>query len=262
MPIYHNCQQRSAEWFILRLGRPTASDFDRIVTPTGKLSKQAPAYMHKLLAEQMLGRVIEEKPYQSEWMERGERLEESAVKAYEMLRNVEVQHVGFVTVASGRYGCSPDGLTSESGLELKVPKPNTMMSYLLDPASLAEGYAPQIQGCMMICERDHWDPFAYHEEMPPVLYRIDRDEKYIAILKDSLEAFCDLMAERRAHLEAAYGKFPEPVAFDPGAKCEHCLATYESRFIGDICGNCMGTIVAKGAPGALGVTLEDLERSF
>ena len=246
MPIYHEVAQRSAAWHILRLGKPTASSFDRIVTPKGKLSAQAKDYMQKLLAEQMLGRVIEEKPYKSECMERGERLEEDAVKAYSLLREVEVRKIGFVTVDSGLYGCSPDGLCGDDGgLELKIPAPQTHVGYLLNPASLAEGYAPQIQGCMLVCERDHWDPFSYHEHLPPVLYRIKRDEPYIKILRESLGVFCDTMAEMRLKLEREHGPFPEPQVFDPTARCASCRRVYESKYIGTNCSACEGTIVSQ-----------------
>ena len=44
------CQQGSVEWFEARLGIPTASEFSRIVTPTGKLSASRHAYMGELLA--------------------------------------------------------------------------------------------------------------------------------------------------------------------------------------------------------------------
>ena len=48
-------QQGSAEWVKARLGIPTASQFSRIITSTGKLSGQADGYMHELLAESLLG---------------------------------------------------------------------------------------------------------------------------------------------------------------------------------------------------------------
>ena len=43
------CQQGSVEWFEARLGIPTASEFSRIVTPTGKLSAARVTYMGELL---------------------------------------------------------------------------------------------------------------------------------------------------------------------------------------------------------------------
>jgi len=258
MPIYHQIEQRSARWHRLRLGIPTASNFDRIVTPKGKLSSQAPAYMHRLLAELMVGRVIEDTPYQSEWMERGERLEEGARQAFTLITGVEVRPGGFVTVESGRYGCSPDGLTDDSGLELKIPKLLTHVGYMLDPASLLEGYAPQVQGCMMICERDTWHVCSYHDEVQPVIVKAKRDDKYITVLRDSLEAFCDTTVACRLKLEQTYGPFPEPKEFAPGAQCDTCPASYEVNLIGTPC-QCGGLIVARDDPGALGAQMADLD---
>ena len=242
----HQCAQRSAQWHLLRLGLPTASNFSSIVTPKeGKLSKQAGAYAHKLLAEQMLGRVIEDKPYQSEWMERGERLEEEALKAYSMLKDVEVRQVGFVTVDSGRYGCSPDGLTDGGGVELKIPAPGTHMGYLLNPASLAEGYAPQVQGCMLICDRDVWDIVSYSPEMPPVIHRVKRNEEYVRNLRDALEAFADTLLAARVKLEALYKPFPAPELFEMGGRCCACGVAYEKKYVGTECERCRSLIVSQ-----------------
>jgi len=37
--IIHEVEQNTPEWLTLRLGIPTASMFDKIVTPAGKFSK-------------------------------------------------------------------------------------------------------------------------------------------------------------------------------------------------------------------------------
>ena len=48
----------SVEWHEARLGIPTASEFSRIVTPTGKLSAARATYMGELLAEWALGEPV------------------------------------------------------------------------------------------------------------------------------------------------------------------------------------------------------------
>lgn len=247
MAIYHEVAQRSAAWHILRLGKPTASSFDKIVTPkTAKLSASATPYMHRLLAEQMLGRVIEEKSYQSEWMERGDRLEEEARKAYSALKEVEVAQTGFVTVDSGRYGASPDGLVgTEGGFEMKIPAPHTHMGYLLKPDLLTEGYGPQLQGGMLICEREWWDILSYHPEMPPVIVRVKRNEEFIKVLRDSLDSFCDVMSDMRVKLERDYKPFPEPQIFEAGGRCSACGRQYETKDIGMQCSNCESLIISQ-----------------
>jgi hypothetical protein len=56
-----NVIQGSAEWFDARCGKPTASRFSAIVTPTGKptASKERRAYMLELLAERLTRRTAE-----------------------------------------------------------------------------------------------------------------------------------------------------------------------------------------------------------
>ena len=44
-------EQRSPEWIAARVGIPTASSFDRIITKTGKASSAAQGYIEDLVAE-------------------------------------------------------------------------------------------------------------------------------------------------------------------------------------------------------------------
>ena len=49
--IRHNCKQGGPEWNELRLGRPTASLFERIITPAkAEMSKQSDGLLHQLVA--------------------------------------------------------------------------------------------------------------------------------------------------------------------------------------------------------------------
>ena len=56
--IRHNVVQRSDAWHQLRAGIPTAYNFHKIITPSGKASDQAEKYQYFLLAEWALGRAI------------------------------------------------------------------------------------------------------------------------------------------------------------------------------------------------------------
>ena len=51
MKIYPELLQQSEEWFRVRKGRITASNADRILTPTGKDSSQWDGYAIELVAE-------------------------------------------------------------------------------------------------------------------------------------------------------------------------------------------------------------------
>ena len=112
MARYYQIDQRSREWFAAKLGKPSASNAHKLVTPKGKLSTQAEGYMHTLIAELMLGHPIETP--ETQWMIRGTELEEAAMRAYEFQSGNETMDGGWVTTDDGRYGCSPDRLIGDN----------------------------------------------------------------------------------------------------------------------------------------------------
>src|SRR3990167_1730476 len=94
--IIHNCIQGTPEWLRLRAGIPTASNFDKIVTPGGKASDSAEKYRLLLLAERLIGEPVDDKGY-SHWMDRGSEMEAEAVRFYEFQRDIETVKIGFIT---------------------------------------------------------------------------------------------------------------------------------------------------------------------
>ena len=210
MARYYQIDQRSREWFAAKLGVPSASNAHKLVTPKGKLSTQAEGYMHTLLAELMLGHPIETP--ETAWMVRGTELEESAMRAYEFQSGNETEDGGWVTTDDGRYGCSPDRLIGNDGvLELKCPAPHTHVRYLIE-GCMDDEKRPQVQMQMLVTGRAWVDLVSYHPELPIVITRVERDEEYIVLLANVLDAFCDQIAGQRKQLEAQYGPFPEPPA--------------------------------------------------
>jgi len=135
MPNIHNVQQGTPEWMALRAGIPTASMFDKIVTATGKLSKQSRDYKVWLLAERVMGRPIETKKTAA--MIRGTEFEQEAVDFYQAVKEVKTEVIGFVTTDDNRIGASPDRWAGSDGeLEIKVPEPQTHMAYFLAQAGI------------------------------------------------------------------------------------------------------------------------------
>jgi putative phage-type endonuclease len=188
MAITHNVEQGTFEWLAVRLGIPTASDFDKIITSTGKASTQTTAYAHKLLAEILTGKPVEtfEK---TEWMERGVLLESSAVQFYEVKNDVETVKVGFVTDDKRTMGCSPDRLVGDDGLlEIKCPAPHTHVGYML-AGKVDRKYWPQLQGQLLVSGRKWVDWMSYHPEMQPVIVRVERDEEFIKAMHASIQQF-------------------------------------------------------------------------
>ena len=191
--IVHDVEQGTQEWLRLRLGVPTASRFGDIYTGSGKASASADAYMYTLLAE-----IVANEPQQgfvSDAMERGTMMEPEAVSAYEIIRDVTTKIIGFVTNAEGTIGCSPDRM----GLEVKCPALHTHLKYLVDN-KLPTKYIPQVQGCILLCEADHWDFMSYHPDARPLIVRVDRDEKYISELSKHLQQFLGKLNGARASI--------------------------------------------------------------
>jgi hypothetical protein len=208
--IHHRVEQGSEPWLLLRLGIPTASNFHKIVTPTGKFSTTSRKYAYHLVAEKLLNQSLEDigNLY---YVARGKELEPQAVKMYEFERDVETEPCGFLTTNDMRMGCTPDRLIagSAAGLELKCPAPQTHVCYMLE--GFGDDYTPQAQGQLLIGELDWVDRYSYHPELPPVLVRTYRDEAYIKTLADALDRFCDTKDEMLGRVRALgyFGERPK-----------------------------------------------------
>ena len=175
-------EQRTPEWYAERLGVPSASQFHRIITPTGQASKQVDGYINELVAE----KVTQQQAYvhETEAMKRGTELEPLARENYEFITDYDVSEIGFCKHDKLEIGASPDGIIDlpdgkVAVLEIKCPQANTMVEYLRD-AILPPKYKPQVQGQLWITEADHAYFFAFHPDFVPLLVKVERDEDYIA----------------------------------------------------------------------------------
>lgn len=198
--IIHNMEQGSEEWHGIRCGIPTASNFGKILSATGKPSTSASSYMDSLLADWLAGQPVD--IVQSTlWMERGTELEAEARQAYSFITGNEVQQVGFCMEDGGRWGCSPDGLIGEDGgLEIKCPKASTLVGYY-HMLRCPSDYRPQIQGCMMVTGRQWWEFFAYHPALRPLIVRVKRDDEYIKKQEEALTKFVEKMEAKKETLK-------------------------------------------------------------
>lgn len=193
------CEQRSDEWYRARMGIPTASKFDMILSPTGKASSQWERYVNQILAEEIAGRPFE--GYQSAAMIEGQNRETESMAYYEMVNKVEVRRVGFIHDLPRTKGCSPDFLVGEDGIgELKNPEPHTHVNYLLNPGALTKDYVSQVQGSLCVTERQWCDIISYVPDLPTVIERIGRNEGYIQSLDHALRDFNMKLAVLREKL--------------------------------------------------------------
>ena len=177
--------QGTPEWLASRLGCPSGSGFDKLVTATGKPSTQAEGYINQLIAELLTGETTYVKV--NEWMARGTELEPMARDYYTLATGNEVQEVGFCKHDILEAGVSPDGLIGDNGgLEIKCPAPATHVAYLRGNR-LPTKYLQQVMGCLWITEREFWDFVSYNETMPALITRVHRDDKYIELLAAEVE---------------------------------------------------------------------------
>jgi len=191
------CEQGSPEWFLARRGIPTASCFDRILTPKQcKPSAQAEEYIAELIGDLYNPGVPDRaENFTTRAMQNGIDLEPEARRWYEMHVDQDVQRVGFVVSDCGRWGCSPDGLVGEDGLlELKCPMLKTQVKYLL-AGTLPDEYRCQVHGQLIVTGRK-WVDFASYASarLQPLLIRVEPDA-FTDKLRTALEAFSERYAE-------------------------------------------------------------------
>lgn len=211
--IILDVEQGSPEWAAARVGIPTASQFDRILTPKSmKPSASAEKYAWELLAAQILGHEID--GASTGFMARGTILETKAVDYYEFDRDVETEKIGFVLRDDRRVGCSPDRLVGTAGLlEIKVPSAASHIGYLLDDEGI--GYKCQVQGQLWLTDRAWCDTISYNPEMPNAIIRQYRDEKFITALIAGVDAFLGMLDEMKIKLITAGHFEPDALGVIP-----------------------------------------------
>ncbi|MCW1885600.1 YqaJ viral recombinase family protein [Luteolibacter flavescens] len=193
-------EQRTEQWFRARAGRPTASQFSRIVTPTGKDSEQWDDFALELVAQCI-------RPDEVEWTgnrhtDRGEELEPAARDLFREMMDLDVREVGFITRADEVIGCSPDALVYQrgaahplAGLEIKCPLAKHHARYLVEGV-LPDAYRAQVHGSMAVTGLRWWYFMSYCPGLVPFVLRVEWDS-YTDKLAGALDRFLVFYAERR-----------------------------------------------------------------
>lgn len=173
-----DCEQGSEEWLQARLGIPTATGFENIVTATGKKSSSQIKYMAELIEESIIG--LQDESFKSRFMERGNQLEPLARSAYEFVTGNTVTQVGGVYLDDKKeVMVSPDGLIPElkKGLEIKCPKMSTHIRYLLE-GGLPSEYVIQVQANLWVTGYETWDFVSYcpeYQKQTLYLFTVERN---------------------------------------------------------------------------------------
>lgn len=188
-------QQGTPEWFALRLGKATGSNFDACLAK-GKGTAEATTrrnYRVKLALERLNGAVISSN-FKSAAMEQGTEREPYARLAYENATGRLVEEVPFVPHKFLMAGVSPDGLVGDDGLlEIKCPSPATHWEYLKLTTEPPAEYKWQVYGQMLVTGRKWCDFASYSSEFPPELQlhvvRVNWDDAVISELDAGLSKF-------------------------------------------------------------------------
>jgi len=182
-----DCEQGSEDWFRVRMGLITASEFGTLLMQGrgGGDSKTRRTYMLKLMGERLTGDPMYH--YQNDHMERGHVQEPEARDMYAFMKDVEPRRVGFLR--NGNVGCSPDSLIGDVGmLEIKSKLAHIHLDVVLGDAVPNEHMA-QIQGQLWVAEREWCDFVSYCPKLPLFVKRVHRDEKQIAAIKKAVDIF-------------------------------------------------------------------------
>ncbi len=202
--------QYSPGWWDTRRGVPTASEFNRILTPAKwQHAAGAETYACELVGQLYDIAYGQPNDYATTAMKNGTIMEPEARRFYSLETGSDVTQVGFCMTDDGRFGCSPDGLVGDDGgLELKHPLPATQVEYLI-AGVVPPKYMAQIHGSLLITKRSYWDFLSYYPGMEPLLIRVTPDEKTVA-LAEALETFWKRLTEIRTKIAGT---------LDPVAAC-------------------------------------------
>ena len=184
MSIFHDdIMQGTDEWYNIRLGKLTASDFHVML---GK-SQTKTDKLWEIIAERLTGDTDQE-PFTGFAAERGKILEAEARRMYSAINDCGVRETGFVEPDEdnpwyGFVGSSPDGLIGEDGgLEIKCYYAKNFLQYT-EPVEgggrvityIKPEVKTQIQFNLMITGRKWWDLMYYHPRFPVAIQRIEPD---------------------------------------------------------------------------------------
>lgn len=165
MRRFYDVDQNTDEWFELRLGKITASEFDTLTSSPDSVGYK------KLVAQKAYERMFFERieTYSNAWMQRGHDLEPMARLNYMQETMTNVLSGGFW--ALGNAGCSPDGLIGDDGiLEIKCPALHTHYEYL-KKNRIPPVYFWQVQGQLYVTGSDYCDFMSFFPGVKTLIVR-------------------------------------------------------------------------------------------
>jgi hypothetical protein len=200
--VFHEqFDQGSVQWLAARCGLLTASEMDRVITPTLKAASNDKERAHVAeLAAQRITQYVEPH-YIGDEMLRGHEDEIRARLAYEK-QYAPVRQVGFVTNSRWGFtvGVSPDGLVGDEGMiECKSRRQKFQIQTIADRA-MPTDFMIQVQTAMLVTERKWCDFISYSGGLPMVTIRVEPDRA----VQDAIIAAAEKFEERVAAKIALY----------------------------------------------------------
>lgn len=192
--IHCDYEQGSERWLQARCGMLTASEFDRIITPTLKVADNPKSRAHLWeLAAQRITRYVEPQ-YISDAMLRGQE-DEILARADYAKHFAPVEQCGFVTNNKWGFtlGCSPDGLVADDGLiECKSSCQKLHVQRLIEhfeSGEPPEEFMLQVQGLLLITERSWCDLILRCGGLPQKTIRVHPIEEIQTAILDAAAKF-------------------------------------------------------------------------
>ncbi len=199
-----DAQQGSGAWLNLKLGVISSSCASEAVAKKGTATRDS--YMAELVAQVCTG-IFEE--ISSKYLDWGNAHEAAARSYYEFESGIEMTQVPFVFKdESFRVGCSPDGVSTNKGNEIKCPYNATHYIKFLADDKIKPEYVWQTQFGMWVLDAGEWDFSQYHPLMkskPMKTITIARDEEKMKLFDDLIPAFISDMDLMLGKIGVKYG---------------------------------------------------------
>ncbi len=183
-------EQRSQEWFNLRLGKVTASRINHVITAKENSISRA-KYLRQLVDERLSQRVQREKSTHDQYLGRIRETEAKKLYAIEVSPVSECSFINHPLIEMS--GASPDGLVGTEGqIEIKCPN-KANHEKIIDKNVVPKKYRAQIQFQLAVTQRGWCDFVSYNPESIEKLFvtRVKRDEKFISEIESQVNAFLE-----------------------------------------------------------------------
>ena len=210
MRIHDNIDQNSEEWQSLRAGNPTASEFSKIFTGGGKVSKSRDAYMRQCAVARKY--VIPNSFNGNQWTDRGHELEPQAREIFKEQTGFDVREVGFIQHDDCCAGMSPDSLIYSNnmpaaGQEIKCFNYDKHLG-IIDKGVMPTDIKPQVHGSLWVSSLNVWAFTIYNPDAEPFTFDTFEivPDSYTEDLGGHVMEFCEELESRQYEFIEDYEK--------------------------------------------------------